>query len=457
MGRGRLRFCFLLSLIAVAASLPAPAEDALEEDINMADMEDLFRDLFIPSREARELSDEDGDNEVQDVASDVDEEEDSKVMEDTEAMDEAHVMEVARFNNYIDAIYRRMNAALRAKMMDPMELNLNDKKDQTKKKTSDKKSPRSKRDADEDEQEDEDEYDLSSDDDEDEEDETADVVEIEHRMGKTDNKKGKGKKISPSKKNKKNGKHNTGKKGKGKKKEEREAAKKEKQRQKAKKQEERMKKREEKKNKKSGNRESRSGDKKKKKKNQGKNKKSSKKPTHVGKSKNNKSNKNQKTKKGRKNNKKSQVSKKRSDLKPQDNKMLGSLSGIATLRRQGDVSVTDEDNHKIVMSEFQVGPLQLEVSKVYGNGKGRTVKSAKAITDVMTGVMTLKVKPDGTAHVKKVVFKPPQNVDVKGSLSEDRSRNLRYMKNSVTKMRPLAAIRILKTARYVLKSPSSSN
>merc|ERR1711978_156492 len=112
MGRGRLRFCFLLSLIAVAASLPAPAEDVpgaeeYEDDIIMADMEDLFRDLFIPSREARELSDEDGDNDVQDVASDVDEVEDSKVMEDTEAMDEAHVMEVARFNNYIDAIYRR--------------------------------------------------------------------------------------------------------------------------------------------------------------------------------------------------------------------------------------------------------------------------------------------------------------------------------------------------------------
>merc|ERR1711983_475307 len=158
--------------------------------------------------------------------------------------------------------------------------------------------------------------------------------------------------------------------GKGKNKEEREAAKKEKQKQKLKKQEERMKKREEKKKKKGGNRESRSGSNKKKKKNQ-------------------------KTKKGRKHNKKHTVNKKRSDLKVQD-KMLGSLSGIATLRRQGDVSVTDEDNHKIVMSEFQVGPLQLEVSRVYGNGKGRTVKSAKAITDIMTGVMTLKVKPDGT-------------------------------------------------------------
>merc|ERR1712126_236771 len=33
--------------------------------------------------------------------------------------------EIARFNNYMDAIYRRMNAALRAKLMDPMVLNMN--------------------------------------------------------------------------------------------------------------------------------------------------------------------------------------------------------------------------------------------------------------------------------------------------------------------------------------------
>merc|ERR1712088_665307 len=46
--------------------------------------------------------------------------------------------EIARFNNYMDAIYRRMNAALRAKLMDPMVLNMNakvakkDKKDKKK-------------------------------------------------------------------------------------------------------------------------------------------------------------------------------------------------------------------------------------------------------------------------------------------------------------------------------------
>merc|ERR1711981_1069685 len=137
-------------------------------------------------------------------------------------------------------------------------------------------------------------------------------------------------------------------------------------------------------------------------------------------------------------------------------KMVGSLSGIATMERDGDVSVADEENHKLVTSAFTVGPLQLQVSKIYGRGKARTVKTAKAITDVMSGTLVLKVKPDGTAHVKKVVFKKPENVEVKGKLSENDPRSLNYLRNSVNKMRPLAALKVLKTARYVLKSPNAN-
>jgi len=139
-----------------------------------------------------------------------------------------------------------------------------------------------------------------------------------------------------------------------------------------------------------------------------------------------------------------------------DEKMVGSLSGIATMVRDGDVTVVDEETHKVVTSEFSVGPLQLQVSKIYGRGKARTVKTAKAITDVMSGSLVLKVKPDGTAHVKKVVFKKPENVEVKGKLSENDPRSLNYLRNSVNKMRPLAAMKVLKTARYVLKSPNSN-
>merc|ERR1712079_866324 len=94
---------------------------------------------------------------------------------------------------------------------------------------------------------------------------------------------------------------------------------------------------------------------------------------------NNKRNNNKKNTKNKKNNKESSKTHRSRSNSPskgraQEEKMLGSLSGIATLRREGDVAVKDEDNHKIVVSEFSVGPLQLEVSKVYGKGKARTIK-----------------------------------------------------------------------------------
>merc|ERR1712203_1037543 len=145
----------------------------------------------------------------------------------------------------------------------------------------------------------------------------------------------------------------------------------------------------------------------------------------------------------------------REERKEEETKSMGSLAGIATLRRSGDVVVADEESHKVVTSTFTVGPLQLEVSKTYGEGKARTVRTAKASTDVMSGTMVLKVKPDGSAHVKKVVFKKPEQVDVLGSISDQKKRSDTYLKNSVNKMRPIAAQKILKTARYVLKAPST--
>jgi len=152
---------------------------------------------------------------------------------------------------------------------------------------------------------------------------------------------------------------------------------------------------------------------------------------------------------------KNKESKAREERKEEETKSMGSLAGIATLRRSGDVVVADDESHKVVTSTFTVGPLQLEVSKTYGEGKARTVRTAKASTDVMSGTMVLKVKPDGSAHVKKVVFKKPEQVDVLGSISDQKKRSDTYLKNSVNKMRPIAAQKILKTARYVLKAPST--
>merc|ERR1711923_44889 len=172
---------------------------------------------------------------------------------------------------------------------------------------------------------------------------------------------------------------------------------------------------------------------------------------------NGKKNKNNKKSKSSKESKKNKKGSNARNDKPVEkhSKIMGSLAGIATMRRSGDVVVMDEENHKVVSSKFTVGPIQLEVTKTLGQGKARSVKSAKAATDMMTGTMVLKVKPDGSAHVKKVVFAKPENVNVKGSLSDDNARSDVYLRNSVNRMRPVAAQKVLKTARYVLKAPAT--
>merc|ERR1712183_998611 len=62
-------------------------------------------------------------------------------------------------------------------------------------------------------------------------------------------------------------------------------------------------------------------------------------------------------------NKQSKGSRKQKRKESDEGKARGSLSGIATLRRSGPVEITEEEDHKIISSEFTVGPLQLEVSK----------------------------------------------------------------------------------------------
>merc|ERR1712210_429886 len=113
-------------------------------------MKQLLTDLFISSsgpRDARQLdgdTDENADNAL-----------DYEAAAKDDSEDKASEEEVARFNNYIDAIYRRMNAALRAKMMDPMTLNLNDKQKKGGPRESNKPRSLDRREAD-DEDEDED-------------------------------------------------------------------------------------------------------------------------------------------------------------------------------------------------------------------------------------------------------------------------------------------------------------
>merc|ERR1712051_376177 len=131
---GRLVFWLALAVLLPPPAILQPLDQAVLEE--QEQMKELLTSMFIDNhREGRDLE-EDMDEEEMGEARDMDDEnEDESNLVGNEADTEEGVevvsskdpQEIARFNNYMDAIYRRMNAALRAKLMDPMVLNMNAK------------------------------------------------------------------------------------------------------------------------------------------------------------------------------------------------------------------------------------------------------------------------------------------------------------------------------------------
>merc|ERR1712227_851510 len=161
---GRLVLWLALAVLLPAPAILQPLDQAVLEEHEQ--MKELLTRMFVDNhREGRDLE-EDVDEEEQGEARDLDDEEEEQTNlvdeesdneEAVEAVSSTDPQEIARFNNYMDAIYRRMNAALRAKLMDPMVLNMNAKV--AKKDKKDKKK-RVERSADlEEDDEDEDEVD----------------------------------------------------------------------------------------------------------------------------------------------------------------------------------------------------------------------------------------------------------------------------------------------------------
>merc|ERR1712018_915520 len=133
-GLKMIRISVLLGLFLLVSGvlLPGIPQNFDDRDTD-EEVAELLTDLF------REAKDIDIVNEVEnnDVEDDLEEQ---KLNTDP--------VEVAKYNTYMDAVYRRMNAALRAKLMDPMELNLDSK--QKKNPRNSKKDKRVTREAEDD-------------------------------------------------------------------------------------------------------------------------------------------------------------------------------------------------------------------------------------------------------------------------------------------------------------------
>merc|ERR1712223_867077 len=402
-----LGFLLLLPLVISSPIQDEKVEASVDEKQLMIE---LVEHLFNSDRDSRELEvelEDEEDEAAEDLGENIVEEEEKSL---SSLVKEENPAEIERFNAYQDAILRRINAALKAKLMDPMVLNLNGKKSKKSKKERKakglKKGKREGKSLTEDDEEVEEVEEV-----EEEEEEAGEERAMKKKEKKKGGMKGKGKK---KKNNNKGGKLSA---------------------------EEKKAKAEEKKARTEA-RKSKHKDRKNKK--------------HGGKNKGGKKGKDEEMLARSRRNKHSRSDKKGKKEKEDftEGKTLATLSGIATLRRTGDVEVMNAENHKIVKSKFNVGPLQLEVKKTVGKGKGRSVKTAKAITEKLAGKIVIKVKPDGTSHVRSVVFMKPEEVDVRGTLG-DKKRSDLFLKRSIGQVRPVAAQRVLKMARYVMKSPST--
>merc|ERR1712131_416312 len=127
-----LGFLLLLPLVISSPIQDEKVETSIDEKQLMIE---LVKKLYNSDRDSRELEVE------------LEEGEDEAAGEDLgeNVVEEENPAEIERFNVYQDAILRRINAALKAKLMDPMVLNLNGKKTKKNKKERNAKGLKKKK------------------------------------------------------------------------------------------------------------------------------------------------------------------------------------------------------------------------------------------------------------------------------------------------------------------------
>merc|ERR1711973_678545 len=124
-----LGFLLLLPLVISSPIQDEKVEASADEKQLMIEP---VEHLFNSDRDSRELEVELEDGEAAgDLGENIVEEEEKSL---SSLVKEENPAEIERFNAYQDAILRRINAALKAKLMDPMVLNLNGKKSKKSKK-----------------------------------------------------------------------------------------------------------------------------------------------------------------------------------------------------------------------------------------------------------------------------------------------------------------------------------
>ncbi|GLH01592.1 Uncharacterized protein GBIM_07695, partial [Gryllus bimaculatus] len=106
------------------------------------------------------------------------------------------------------------------------------------------------------------------------------------------------------------------------------------------------------------------------------------------------------------------------------------LYGLASLKREGDVSVNMMSSHTTVRTRFTIGPLMLKVEKEFGRGAKKDIRSAVATTTEMTGKLNLRVRHGGAAALHSIRVLQPKQVRVESSDDHDKTREFVWSRSS---------------------------
>lgn len=101
----------------------------------------------------------------------------------------------------------------------------------------------------------------------------------------------------------------------------------------------------------------------------------------------------------------------------QINRARGTLHGLSTLRRHGNVRVTPMTDYIAVRSNFVLGPLVLKVEKSFGRGTKRETKRATATTTQMIGRINLRIVND-SATLHSIKVQQPKQVKTENKIGK---------------------------------------
>jgi hypothetical protein len=134
--------------------------------------------------------------------------------------------------------------------------------------------------------------------------------------------------------------------------------------------------------------------------------------------------------------------------KQADNRGRGTLYGLSSMRRSGDVRVNAMADFTTVKSNFILGPLILKVEKQFGKSGRRELRVATARTQEMLGRINLRIV-NGSAVLHSIKVQQPKQVSIQSKDNHDKTREYLWKRSS--HIAHLVSEKLSTAARAMLK------